>query len=296
MQSIPRFFLLALLVQGTCFAATETGVPGGWRVNVTGAHAGQPNSSLGENADFRVDRSVMDMSANRRLGNRWFGGVSLGYEEDHYRFSGVGSDRLWDDIRYLKLGLSLRYLANEDWSIFGFPVLRYSAEEGASLSEAQETGLLAGATYRVSHTLSIGPGFGYFSGIGETDDLFPILLVKWQITETLALETGRGLAASRGPGLVLKWRPEQDREFGLAIRYEKSRFRLEGDEMRIGQDRAIPLIATATWHVVRKLTLSALASVKTSGRLDLESRDGRILQRLDYDAVPLVGLVAKYQF
>ena len=42
--------------------------------------------------------------------------------------------------------------------IFGIPSLRFNTESGVSLDEGVNGGLLAGASYRVSDSLRIGPG------------------------------------------------------------------------------------------------------------------------------------------
>jgi hypothetical protein len=133
------------------------------------------------------------------------------------------------------------------------------------------------------------------SGIGGEEDVFPILLIDWKITDTVSLETGRGIAASRGPGLTLKWQPQQSWEFGLAARYEKSRFRLANND-NIGEDRAVPVILTAKWSHNRKFALTGFAGFETAGKLTLEDQNGSELQSLEYDTAPVAGIAAEIKF
>ena len=85
-------------------------------------------------------------------------------------------------------------------------------------------------------------------------------------------------------------------EFGVAARYEKTRFRLDGIEENIGEDKSVPVVLTANWKYKRKFSLTALAGVETSGSLSLEDSDGNRLSKLSYDTAPLAGLVATFKF
>lgn len=277
--------------------STKTGRYGaGWRTTLTTGYVGQGKSDLQNNGDFSVDSGFLKIESARRVGQKWFAGISLGYTEDHYSFSGSGLKPLWGDIRSLQFGVSMRYLASDKWTLFGLPILRYTSEKGADLDDGRELGLLAGASYRFSNKLTLGPGLGYFNGIGGEDDVFPILLVNWKITDSLSLETGRGTAASRGPGLALKWKPYTQWEFGIAARYEKTRFRLADQLDRIGEDKSVPVVLTAEWKYKDHLTLTALAGMKTSGSLSVEDSKGNRINKSSYDTAPLAGLVATFKF
>ena len=269
----------------------------GLRHTLTAAYAWQGASDLADQGSFSVDRGVVEYRLAKRLGKRWFAGFSAGYGEDRYRFDDTpASFSPWQDIRSLQFGVALRYLADNSWTLFGLPVLRYAAEDNVSLDQGRELGLIAGASYRFNDRLTIGPGLGAFRGIGNEDDLFPVLFINWRMTETLSLETGRGLAATRGPGLALRWRPMQNWEFGVAARYEKYRFRLENGADSIGQDKSVPVIATAGWQPGAGLKLSALVGVETAGVLSVENSDGNLVGEQSYSTAPIAGLVASFSF
>ena len=294
-----KLSLVAFSMQFSAIAVADGPPPGaasGWRTTLTAAYVGQGKSDLENNGDFSVNRGILKFESARRVGQKWFTGISLGYEEDKYDFSNSAIKPLWGDIRTFQLGVSMRYIASDKWTLFGLPILRYTTEKGVDLDEGRELGLLAGASYRFSDKLTLGPGLGLFSGIGGEEDIFPILLVNWKMTDSLSLETGRGTAASRGPGLALKWKPSTQWEFGLAARYEKTRFRLADKLGNIGQDKSVPVVLTANWKYKRSFTLTALAGMETSGSLSLEDRDGNQLYKSSYDTAPLAGLVATYKF
>jgi hypothetical protein len=269
----------------------------GWRHTLTAAYAWQDTSDLADQVRFSVDRGVLEYRLATRLGKRWFAGLSAGYGEDHYRFDSTpASFSPWQDIRSLQFGIALRYLADNRWTLFGLPVLRYAAEDNVSLNQGREYGLIAGASYRFGDMLTIGPGLGAFRGFGNEDDVFPVLFINWRMTETLSLETGRGLAATRGPGLALRWQPMQQWAFGVAARYEKNRFRLDDGADGIGQDKAVPVIATASWQSSAGLKLSALVGVEAAGVLSIENSDGTLVTEQTYSTAPIAGLVASYSF
>lgn len=269
----------------------------GWRHSLTAAYAWQGTSDLAEQGSFSVDRGVVEYRLATRLGKRWFAGLSAGYGEDRYRFDSTpASFSAWQDIRSLQFGVALRYLADNRWTLFGLPVLRYAAEENVGLKQGREYGLIAGASYSFGDRLTLGPGLGAFRGIGNEDDVFPVLFINWRITETLSVETGRGLAATRGPGLTLRWRPVQKWEFGIAARYEKYRFRLDDGADGIGEDKTVPLVATASWQPGTGLKLSALAGVETAGVLSIENSGGTLTAERAYNTAPIAGLVASFNF
>lgn len=294
--NLSRYLAILMLVLPLS-AMADSRPASAWRSTLTAAYAWQGASDLDGGGNFRVDRGVVQLKTSTRIGRKWFAGFSIGYGEDRYRFNDTSdSFAPWQDIRTLRFGLPLRYLANNSWAWFGLPLLRFAAEDGASLGDGREYGIIAGASYRFSDRLSIGPGLGGFKGIGNEDDLFPVLFINWRMTDTLSLETGRGLAASRGPGLALKWQPLDDWEFGLAARYEKNRFRLANSVGNVGQDKSVPVIATAAWQLKSKFRLSALAGVEASGVLSVQDSERALIAEQSYRTAPIAGLVGSLQF
>jgi hypothetical protein len=297
-RSIVKLSVLILLLilhsQSHASDGSQGAASAGWKSSVTAAFAWQGDTNIDSGGEFSVNRGVLQFDSRRLVGSRLFTGITLGYEQDDYKFSSL-SAQPWNDIRTLQFGLSLRYLATDKWSLFGLPLLRYSSEKGKDLSDGREYGLLAGASYRFSENLTLGPGFGVISGIGGEEDIFPILLVNWKITDTVSVETGRGLAASRGPGLALKWKPASQWELSLAARYEKSRFRLATDN-NIGEDRSVPVLLTASWRHNRHFSVTGFTGFETAGKLSLENSNGDEIESLEYDTAPLAGLLARFSF
>ncbi|MEH6588593.1 MAG: hypothetical protein V7720_18735, partial [Halioglobus sp.] len=128
----------------------------------------------------------------------------------------------WDRIDEYRLSVPVRFSPTEKLRAIVIPSIRTYVESGASASDGRTEGVLAGFSWKFSETLSIGPGIGWFSDVGDDSNVFPIVLVDWQITESLSLSTGRGMAASQGPGLSLNYKVNQQWTFGWTTRNEKT--------------------------------------------------------------------------
>ncbi|MEJ2309891.1 MAG: hypothetical protein P8Z31_04455 [Gammaproteobacteria bacterium] len=273
-----------------------------WRWTFQGAAVHQFDADLDQGGEAGVNRYYVSLAVSRQFTDRLNMGLALGYGVDSYDFSGesgFGAIAPWERIRETRLSLPIRYFASREWTLFAVPSLRYQAEEGASLDDGQTGGLLAGAIYRFSETFSIGPGLGVFSEIEDDTSVFPILLINWKLTDTLSLETGRGLAASRGPGLQLNWDPSGNWRFALGGRYEKTRFRLDDDGIApggVGEDEAVPLYAIAEYSWSKDVQLSFIAGAEVGGNLRLEDRNGRYVSDSDIDTAPFAGVTFKARF
>jgi hypothetical protein len=273
-----------------------------WRLALDAGAVKQFESGLDSGGDFDVSRFYLRFSATRDIGSAWNAGVSLGYGESRYAFSGdsgLGAADPWDNIREARISVPVRYRANNGWTFVGIPSLRFSGESGASSSDSTRWGLLAAAAYRFNDRLTIGPGLGVFSEIEDSTDVFPLVLIDWKITDSVSLRTGRGLAASRGPGISLVWTPAQDWRLSLDARYEKTRFRLDDSGPvpdGVGQDRSIPISLSATYLAATDWELTLLGGVELEGQLRLEDADGNRLAETDYDSAPFAGAIFRFRF
>lgn len=276
--------------------------PGGWQFSAEAGALHQWESNIDDGGKLSVDAWSLRLGASRVWTPKLRAGLSAGLGQNKYSFSGntgFGGSRPWSNVREARLSASINWQANEQWNIFAIPTVRWAAETGATLDDGRTLGLLAAATYRVNDRLSIGPGVGVFSELEDSADWFPILAVDWQITERISLRTGRGFAATRGPGLVLVWDPSKRWSFSLGGRYEKDRFRLDDDGIApggIGQDRAVPLYLGVTRRFSPNGSLSFLAGTEVGGQLRLEDERGDLIEKSDYDIAPFAGAAFNYRF
>lgn len=269
--------------------------------DVVGVH--QFDSDINGGGSVAVDETAVRLGYARALTPDFRFGLNLGYGASWYDFSpgatGLAGAQPWSRIDNAQIGISLNKRLGEHWTLFAVPSLRWSAEQGASMDDGAFGGILAAASYRVSDRLSIGPGIGAFSQIEDDASVFPILALDWRITDTLSLRTGGGLAASRGPGLVLQWQPSDPWSFSLGARYEKERFRLDDRGVApggVGQDSSVPIFFEATRNLGRFASLSLIAGAKTNGNLRLEDGRGTKIDDEDYQTAPFAGGTLKLRF
>jgi len=291
--------LVALILFTYIASATASGNPErgeeGWKWTLQAGAVHQYEASLDSGGDMSAGRFFVSGGVGKMFYGRWRLGASLGYGETDYSFSGTtgfGGLDPWNRIRDLRLSLPIRYFASESWTLYAIPSLRYNAESGASLSDGRNGGVLAGATYRVNDRLTIGPGFGVFSEIEDDTSFFPILIIDWKISDTLSLETGRGFAATRGPGLQLNWKYSPRWQFALGGRYEKTRFRLEDSGPApggVGQDKAVPLFIQAEYQMSEDIKFSLIGGAETAAKLRLEDAAGQRISSSDLSTAPFLG-------
>jgi outer membrane protein W len=115
----------------------------------------------------------------------------------------------------------------------------------------------------------------------------------------LTLTTGRGLAASQGPGLTLEYKLNDKWKLGLTGRYEKIRFALNNDATsvaRYGEDKSLPLVLSAQYTLWPMTTVGAFVGGEFEGKLSVEDANARALASSEYDPPGLIGLVFRSRF
>ena len=249
-----------------------------------------------------ASRYFVSAGAGRLFAGRWRIGATLGYGQTDYDFSGnpgFEGSAPWNRVRDVRFSTPIQYFANKNWTIYAIPTLRFNAESDAALEDGINGGILAGAAYRVNEKLTIGPGLGIFSEIEDSTSFFPLLIIDWKISDTLSLETGGGFAASRGPGVQLRWRYSPRWQLSLGGRYEKVRFRLDDTAPApdgVGEDKSFPLFAVAEYTVAEDMSLSLVGGAETGASLRLEDSSGRKIYSSDLSTAPFLGATFQIRF
>lgn len=276
---------------------------GPWVWGLSGGAVHQFESELkDEPGDFSVTRGFLQASLGYAWDRRTSVSLSLGAGVSNYDFSSeatIEGEQPWEQIEDYRISLPVRFSPSERTDVIIIPSLRSYAEANASLEDGRTEGALAGISWRVSDSLAIGPGFGWFSQLGGGSEAFPILVIDWKITEKLRLGTGSGLAASQGPGLTLSYALTDSWNIGLSGRYERIRFALEDRAGRaggIGQEKSLPLVLQAIWAPNPGVSFSILAGAEFEGSLKLEDDQGQRLARSDFAVAPVLGLTFSARF
>jgi hypothetical protein len=222
--------------------------------------------------------------------------LAVAYGFNDYDFSGknsFGNREPWEDVHSFRLSIPWLWRVDERWTGFFSPSIRYTGAQGADLNDALTGGGIAGFSYRYNDRLSIGSGIGIMTQLEDNVQIIPILVVQWRISDTLSLQTGRGLGATLGPGLTLEWRPNQEWSFSLGGRYEKLRFRLDDSatiSSGIGEDRSFPIFAGIEHRFNHQTRISLIGGLEVGGELSLEDREGRMLIEEEHDPAGFMGL------
>jgi len=269
----------------------------GWTGMVRGGGIVQTDTDLDEGGSFQSTRFNIQAGQGYRWGYTDAVSLTLGYSYDGYDFSnggdGLAARDPWSDINTISLSAPMRYGINRQWSAFLIPSVRSTGESGADFDDTLSGGVFTGVSYRFGDRLTIGPGVGVVGQIEDSATIFPVLIIDWKITDTISLETGRGLAATLGPGLTLTYKPHERWRFYAGGRYEKLRFRLDSSGTipgGIGEDKSFPLYGGCSYTVGENTTINFLAGVELGGELRLEDEDGEKIADDSYDSVPFFGL------
>jgi len=294
--------VLSLLLTTSAIAEQQQfgDLPAQWTLQAGAVY--QTSTSLDEGGNMSVGRYFISGGLAKVFNSRWRVGTAIGFGEERYDFSGstgFGALDPWERIREFRVSVPVQYFASQAWTYYAIPSIRFNAESGASMSDGGNGGLLAGAAYRVNDTLTIGPGFGYFTEIEDDASFFPILLIDWKITDTLSLETGKGFAASRGPGLQLRWKSSSKWEFALGGRYEKIRFRLNDSGPvpdGVGEDKSFPLFLLAEYIVGDDMQLGLIGGAEIGTNMRLEDASGNRVVDSDLSSAPFLGVTFQAKF
>ncbi|MFC1580927.1 hypothetical protein ACFL4N_08450 [Thermodesulfobacteriota bacterium] len=275
----------------------------GWSFPLQGAFTHQFETDIDNNGgSFSVDRAFLQGGITYTTKKRQSFSLSLTYGFDGYDFEGnrgFAGLRPWKDINTYQLSTPVLWGWDDKWTLFAMPSVRFSGESGVNLGDGTQGALFAGASYRFSDRLTIGPGIGIVTQIEDNATIFPVLIINWKITDTLSLGTGSGAGATLGPGVFLNWKAARQWRFSVGGRFEKLRFRLNDNGIApkgVGEDRSFPLLAGMTYYFTPLMHASLMVGVDLGGKLELADENGNQIVREDYDTAGFAGIMLRFRF
>jgi hypothetical protein len=293
-----RLLLLAAVLGATSPAVAQGQQQSKVSTSVEALGVVQGDADLDNGVTFSANRAFTRFSAISRGETGTSYGLALGLGRYDYDF---GEDFApWNKTRFIRLSAPVRFQAGETGSVFISPQVRWDYDENASASDGYTYGVLGGIAWRFNENLTIGPAFGAFSELEEGGmNVFPALLVDWNINARWNLNTGSGLGASEGPGLTLSYRISDASRLSLSGRSENIRFRLDDEGLApggVGEDSALPLVVSYLYEPNPATSLSVFAGAEFNGELTLRDSQGRRIDRQSYDTAPLLGFAVRLRF
>lgn len=291
-------FLIAVYV---IFAGQLAGAQerDGWSTQIDGLTVFQGDTDIDDGSEFSASRTFLRGTSTYGFGNGTSVGVSASFGMFNYDFDNSAADP-WNDIRDIRLSIPMRFRGSENTTFFVSPQARWDYESGVSASDGYTYGVFAGLAWKISDSLTIGPALGAYSQLEESGaDVFPALLVDWDITDRWNLNTGSGIGATAGPGLTLGYSFSDSVRLALSARLESVRFRLDDNGVApngVGEDESTPVVFSLQYNPSPGLSVSAFAGAEFDGTLTLDDENGNQVSRESYDTAPLAGISVRLRF
>ncbi|MEM9550724.1 MAG: hypothetical protein AAGA05_06100 [Pseudomonadota bacterium] len=280
-------------------AAAQGGPPLGWSTSFDTLFLYQGDTDLSDAGSVSVNRGFLRGRALYTSDQGYSAGISLGYGRYFYNFDLPGA-MPWDDVEDISLSFPVSFPINDRVNMFVVPSLRYDYESDAKASDGDTYGVFAGVTWKLSDRLTIGPGLGAFTQIEDDDlEVFPSLLIEWEIADRLSLSTLDAPGASLGPGLGLNYDVSDTLRIGLSARVQSTRFRLDDDGIApggVGEDTSLPVVVGMRYRPNPGMSLSAFVGADFDGELTLEDSNGNTVSKQDYDTAPIAGISFRLAF
>jgi hypothetical protein len=276
---------------------------GPWTFRINGGAAHQSDSDLKDGGGkFSLDRWFASAGIDYAWNRRNMAGITVGGGRSDYVFdeqAAFGGGNPWGEIEDLRLAVTTRFKISSTGTGILIPTVRSNGESGADSGDSRTYGLFAAAAWRINDGLTIGPGIGVFSRIEDGTRVFPILVIDWDIAERWNLSTGRGLAASQGPGLTLSYQLSERWKLALSGRYEDLEFRLDDEGAApggIGRDQSFPLVLSGVFDAGPMASFSVFAGAELGGKLKLKNALDEVVDESSYDPTAIIGATVELRF
>lgn len=254
------------------------------------AFGGRMNS--GEDAPDRWDNRLR-VSFEKPVVNFGRYGATIDYELQNYYFSGMnsfipGTDRPWNAVHNLELGLNAFQPVHEEWAVIVNGLLGWSAAAGAALAGGFSWSVTFGVGHRVNDDLDLGAGFIVSDRFAEEPFFFGGPQFDWRPSEHWRFQL-------LGAQLDGAYRPNDDWEWGLTGGFATDRFRLR-DEMpqagRIVTDSRMPIYARLRYRGSDTADVEVRVGAEFLRRIIIEDSRGR--NGIQFDADPALFFAVRW--
>lgn len=284
-------FAAALGAPVAAVAAADERGDGTW--SISASVFGQSDADLDDGGEVGRTGAMVSAGVHRQLDPGLGLGANFSEQYTHWTFddpSAFGGVAPWKNVHRATLGLQVRKRLNDTWSLFAAPMLQYSAESGASFSDALRYGGAIGVVRDYGPDLKVGFGATVVRDIDKTR-LMPLVGVWWKIDEHWSLGNSDPAGATGLAGVELAYRRNARWDFGVGVGFDRYRFRLDEHGPAaggVGESRSASLYGRVSFQPHRVVRLDAYAGASFANELRVES-PGRHRVTEKYDTAPVVG-------
>jgi hypothetical protein len=233
--------------------------------------------------------------------------LDFDYAHDRYDFGGASTTgcadpvacfegRPWGDINTVDLTAGAGLVVNDAIQVIATVPMRWAFERGAD-ELTISAGLQAALRLRLTDRFVATVGIGIQSEIEDDMSVFPVVGVRWQITDRLSIET-RGDAFQGGNG-ALVYGPSDAFQVLASAGFTRERFRLDDGAPNsdgIGEYRAVPVTLGLRLNLTEGTFISLEGGVAVNGELKLENNSGQTLRTEGFDTAAILGGAFHVQF
>jgi hypothetical protein len=255
-----------------------------WRTGIAGEFGGPINESILVSFGTRYAHSSYDFNLD-------FGSPPV------YGTTSLPRDP-WNSLNTIDFLPSTTILVGEKVAVVLALPIRYAGESGTDRN-GFAAGVSALVRWQISDKVSVGVGLGVTSQLEKEAETFPIVALKWRITEGLTLMTEGDWF--QGGRTTLLWGTSNSIRFTISAGYERTRFRLDdngttADTNGIGEITTIPVEVGVRIRLMESAFLDVKTGLGIAGRIRVESDNGRKLYDQQFDPAPRVGIAITFPF
>jgi len=206
----------------------------------------------------------------------------------------------WEDIHQIALSATVNLELDNDWDVYGGPVVRYAGESGADLNDSITLGGFAGLRWQPSTDLTLGLGLAVVEEIEDSARLFPIIQLDWEFVPDWRLRTTPTSFNTGSTELQLAWQADRDVEVavGLLLNH-RPRFRLDDEGAvpdAVAREEGRWLYLRGTWALDDDIDVTASIGYALEPDVRLTDAGGELITERDYDEALTLGARLSIRF
>lgn len=254
----------------------------------------QFRTDLDRGGGYEMSGVHLHSSVTKPVGEKIDVGFSLGYAYEDFRFKNpafTGGVLPWSEVHTIQGSLVYSRALDNHWRILFSPSLRFAGESGAKSSDALAWGGILSLSRQINPRLVLGAGIAFFDDI-EKRSVFPILTVRWDITDHVTLGNAPRTGPAGPSGLELSYRISDGWAMGVGAAWRSKRFRLDKHGFApggVGQTRCLPAWVRLSRSLSGGFALDLYGGALFSGDLRVDDAHGTRITATDHSTATFIS-------